>query len=263
MKFKYLMVACVAVSLAACGGKSEEKAEEVASPEASSESSANGLETVEQRLSYMVGDNMAQQFIRDGVELDIAALTIGINDALEGKESRLSEEQVQETIATLQERAQKRQLEQQAEQAQLATAAAEKNATEGVAYLAENGKKENVITTASGLQYKELTAGDGASPKDSDTVSVHYKGTLIDGTEFDSSYSRNAPAVFPVNGVIPGWTEALQLMNVGDKWELSIPSELAYGAGGTGGAIGPNAVLMFEVELLEIVDPEKPVNLSQ
>jgi FKBP-type peptidyl-prolyl cis-trans isomerase len=262
MKFKYLMVACVAVSIAACGGKSEEESAAV-TPEASSESAVNALESVEQRLSYMVGDNMAQQFIRDGVELDIAALTIGINDALEGKESRLSEEQVQETIATLQERAQKRQLEQQAEQAKLAAAAAETNATVGAAYLAENGKKEGVITTDSGLQYKEITAGVGASPKDSDTVSVHYKGTLIDGTEFDSSYSRNAPAVFPVNGVIPGWTEALQLMNVGDKWELSIPSELAYGAGGTGGAIGPNAVLVFEVELLEIVEPEKPVNLSK
>lgn len=256
MKLKYFMVGCVALSLAACGGKSEEKVVEVVSPE-------GALESVEQRLSYMVGDNMAQQFVRDGVELDIIALTAGINDALAGKESRLSEEQVQETIATLQERAQKRQVEEQAEQAKLAAEAVEKNAIEGAAYLAANGIKEGVVTTESGLQYKEVTAGDGATPKDTDTVSVHYKGTLIDGTEFDSSYSRNAPAVFPVNGVIPGWTEALQLMNVGDKWELTIPSELAYGAGGTGGAIGPNAVLVFEVELLELVVPEKPINISQ
>lgn len=256
MKLKYFMVGCVALSLAACGGKSEDKAVEAVSPE-------GALESVEQRLSYMVGDNMAQQFLRDGVELDLTALTAGINDALEGKESRLSEEQVQETIATLQERAQKRQLEEQAEQAKLAAEAVEKNATEGAAYLAANGKKEGVITTESGLQYKEVTAGDGATPKDTDTVSVHYKGTLTDGTEFDSSYSRNAPAVFPVNGVIPGWTEALQLMNVGDKWELTIPSELAYGAGGTGGTIGPNAVLVFEVELLEVVVPEKPINISK
>jgi FKBP-type peptidyl-prolyl cis-trans isomerase len=263
MKLKYFMVACVALSLAACGGESEEKAAEVVSPEVTAESSETGLESVEQRLSYMVGDNMAQQFIRDGVELDLTALTTGINDALEGKESRLSETQVQETIATLQERAQTRQLEQQAEQAKLDAEAADKNTAEGITYLAENGKKEGVVTTASGLQYKEVTAGEGATPKASDTVSVHYKGTLIDGTEFDSSYGRGAPAVFPVNGVIPGWTEALQLMSVGDKWELTIPSALAYGAGGTGGTIGPNAVLVFEVELLELVDPEKPINLSQ
>ena len=256
MKLKYFMVGCVALSLAACGGKSEEKVVEAVSPE-------GALESVEQRLSYMVGDNMAQQFVRDGVKLDITALTAGINDALAGKESRLSEEQVQETIATLQERAQKRQVEEQAEQAKLAAEAVEINAIEGAAYLAANGTKEGVVTTESGLQYKEVTAGDGAKPKDTDTVSVHYKGTLIDGTEFDSSYSRNAPAVFPVNGVIPGWTEALQLMNVGDKWELTIPSELAYGAGGTGGTIGPNAVLVFEVELLELVVQEKPINISQ
>lgn len=259
MKLKYVVVGCLALSLAACGGESEDKAvEAVVAPAPES-----ALESVEQRLSYMVGDNMAQQFIRDGVELDLSALTAGINDALSGKASRLTEEQVQETIATLQERAQKRQVEEQAEQAKLAAEAVEKNSTEGVAYLAANGAKEGVVTTESGLQYKELTAGEGATPKDTDTVSVHYKGTLIDGTEFDSSYSRNEPAVFPVGGVIPGWTEALQLMNVGDKWELSIPSDLAYGAGGTGGTIGPNAVLVFEVELLEIVVPEKPINISQ
>jgi len=263
MKLKYFMIACIALALAACGGESEEKVTEVVSDEATAESSETGLESVEQRLSYMVGDNMAQQFIRDGVELDIAALTTGINDALEGKESRLSETQVQETIATLQERAQKRQLEEQSEQAKLAADAAQENASAGAAYLTENGKKEGVVTTPSGLQYKQVKVGEGAMPVASDTVSVHYKGTLVDGTKFDSSYDRGAPAVFPVNGVIPGWTEALLLMSVGDKLELTIPSALAYGAGGTGGTIGPNAVLMFEVELLEIVNPEKPVNISQ
>lgn len=259
MKLKYFMVSCVALSLVACGNESEKAVEVEATPAASEVA----LESVEQRLSYMVGDNMAQQFIRDGVELDLAALTAGINDAVAGKESRLNEEQVQQTIATLQERAQQRQAEQQAEQEKLAAAAAEKNIAEGEAYLKDNAAKEGVVTTKSGLQYKELTAGDGATPTDTDTVSVHYKGTLIDGTEFDSSYSRNAPAVFPVNGVIPGWTEALQLMSVGDKWELTIPSDLAYGSGGTGGTIGPNAVLVFEVELLEVVEPEKPVDISK
>jgi FKBP-type peptidyl-prolyl cis-trans isomerase FklB len=113
------------------------------------------------------------------------------------------------------------------------------------------------------LQYKELVAGNGPKPTADDTVSVHYKGTLVDGTEFDSSYSRNEPATFPVSGVIPGWVEALQLMDVGDKWELVIPSDLAYGPGGTGGAIGPNATLVFEVELLEIIKPEAPVEQSK
>ncbi len=263
MKLKYFMVGCVALSLVACGNESEKAAEVEAEVVPAAESSEIALESVEQRLSYMVGDNMAQQFIRDGVELDLEALTAGINDAIAGKESRLSEEQVQQTIATLQERAQQRQAEQQAELAKLAAEAAEKNIAEGNAYLKDNGAKEGVVTTESGLQYKELTAGDGATPTDTDTVSVHYRGTLIDGTEFDSSYSRNAPAVFPVNGVIPGWTEALQLMNVGDKWELTIPSDLAYGTGGTGGTIGPNAVLVFEVELLEVVEPEKPIDLSK
>jgi len=261
MKLKYFMVGCVALSLVACGSESEKAAE--VEVEATPAASEVALESVEQRLSYMVGDNMAQQFIRDGVELNLAALTAGINDAVAGKESRLTEEQVQQTIATLQERAQQRQVEQQAEQEKLAAAAAEKNIAEGETYLKDNGAKEGVVTTKSGLQYKELTAGEGATPTDTDTVSVHYKGTLIDGTEFDSSYSRNAPAVFPVNGVIPGWTEALQLMNVGDKWELTIPSDLAYGSGGTGGTIGPNAVLVFEVELLEVVEPEKPVDISK
>ncbi len=253
MKLKLFMASFVALSLVACGEKSDE-------PAAKTETT---LESVEQRLSYMVGSNMAKQFKRDGVDIDIAALQMGIDDSMQDKESRLSEEQIQETIATLQERAKKRQEEQQAEQAKLAAEAAEKNKAEGAAYLVANGAKDGVITTESGLQYKELVAGEGEKPTQEDTVSVHYKGTLIDGTEFDSSYSRNEPATFPVSGVIPGWIEALQLMNVGDKWELTIPSDLAYGPGGTGGAIGPNATLIFEVELLEVIKPEATVDVSK
>ena len=128
---------------------------------------------------------------------------------------------------------------------------AEANKKEGEEFLASNKTKEGVVTTASGLQYKVITAGTGPSPKASDKVSVHYRGTLIDGTEFDSSYRRGEPVSFPVKGVIAGWTEALQLMKEGAKWELYIPSELAYGPGGTGGPIGPNATLIFEVELLQ------------
>ena len=132
------------------------------------------------------------------------------------------------------------------------SAVGEKNMAEGKAFLEENGKKPDVVTTASGLQYKVLSTGDGKQPKETDTVSTHYKGTLIDGREFDSSYKRDAPASFPVKGVIKGWTEALQLMHVGDKWQLFVPSELAYGATKRSELIEANSTLIFEIELLSI-----------
>ena len=129
---------------------------------------------------------------------------------------------------------------------------ADKNMKEGETFLAENKNKEGVVTLPSGLQYKVITAGAGPTPKLTDTVTTHYRGTLIDGTEFDSSYKRNQPATFQVNGVIAGWTEALQLMHVGSKWQLFIPANLGYGARGAGGKIGPNATLIFDIELLAI-----------
>ena len=243
MKLTLLITSLVAIGLVACGEKAAETTEEPS------------IESVDQRLSYMVGTNMAQQFKRDEINIDIAALSLGIEDVMNDKEVRLSEEQVKQTIAIVQERAQKRQQELQAKQQEEQAQAAVKNKAEGEAYLTANKEKTGVVTTESGLQYKEITAGEGPSPTETDTVTVHYKGTLIDGTEFDSSYKRGEPATFPVNGVIPGWVEALQLMNVGDKWELTIPSDLAYGPGGTGSTIGPNSTLLFEVELLDIVKP--------
>jgi len=248
MKLKLIIASTAALTLVACGGEKVEEQALAAEPT---------LESVEQRLSYMVGNNLAKQFKRDDVEIDLDALKLGIKDSMSDKESRLSEEQIQETITTLQTRAQERQKEQQAAQEKERAEVAEKNKTEGAAYLAANGAKEGIVTTESGLQYKELVAGDGEKPGYSDTVSVHYKGMLTDGTEFDSSYARNEPATFPVAGVIPGWIEALQLMDVGDKWELTIPSELAYGENGAGANIGPNATLVFEVELLEVTKAEK------
>lgn len=246
MNFRLFTTSAAVMALVvACGGKTEESA------------SGSDLTTTDQRLSYMVGTNMARQFKRDDVALDLDALSLGITDALEEKESRLSEEQIQDTIAAIQERSQERQEQLRAEQEKERIALAEKNKTEGAAYLEANKAKEGVVVTDSGLQYRELVSGSGARPTGSDAVSVHYTGTLIDGTEFDSSYRRNEPATFPVTGVIPGWVEALQLMNVGDKWELTVPSKLAYGPGGTGGAIGPNATLVFEVELLDIVEEEE------
>jgi len=232
--------------LTACGG--EKKADQIeTSATTPKEEQVALLKSVDQRISYIVGINMATQFKRDGIDLDVEALSLAINDTKAGKEPRLSEEDNRKTITELQTRA-------QAKQKAESEALSAKNISEGEAYLLENGKKEGVITTESGLQYVEITAGEGKeTPSATDTVTVHYKGTLIDGTVFDSSYDRGQPASFPVNGVIPGWVEALQLMNEGDKFALAIPSELAYGPGGTGADIGPNATLLFEVELLTIV----------
>ncbi|ODS24166.1 hypothetical protein AB835_05300 [Candidatus Endobugula sertula] len=200
---------------------------------------------MDQRISYIAGINIATQFKRDGINTDVDALSLAIEDIKADKKPRLSEEESRKTITQLQARVQSK---QQTERA----AISEKNKAEGAAYLTKNGAKKDVVTTSSGLQYKEVIAGDGEQPTAEDTVTVHYKGTLIDGTVFDSSYELGKPVSFPVNGVIPGWVEALQLMNVGDKFELAIPSDLAYGANGTGANIGPNATLLFEVELLEI-----------
>jgi FKBP-type peptidyl-prolyl cis-trans isomerase FklB len=233
--------------LAACGNdQSAEKAAaetpeamtEAASPAAASDPA---LQSIDQKLSYIVGINLAGQFKRDEVNLDLAAFQMAVEDIKNDKGSRLSEEEIKQTIATMQQQSQeKQQLVQQAAKAS------------GLAYLEANAKKEGVVVTESGLQYKEVVSGEGEIPTSDKTVVVHYKGTLIDGTEFDSSYKRGEPAEFPVTGVIQGWVEALQLMNVGDKFELTIPSDLAYGTRGSGATIGPDATLLFDVELIEI-----------
>ncbi len=245
-RIAFAVTAAMTLILAACG---EEKA---ATPTAdAAQTGEAALETPDQKLSYIVGFNMATQFKNDGVvDLDAAALNAGITDVHNGVESKLSEEEVEAVYKIVQQRGAER---QKAELEAVAT----KNKAYGEAYLAENAKTDGVVTTDSGLQYQELTAGEGATPTAEDTVTVHYKGTLIDGTVFDSSYDRGQPASFPVNRVIPGWVEALQLMNVGDKFRLVIPSDLAYGADGTGPVIGPNATLIFEVELLEIAEKEE------
>lgn len=203
------------------------------------------LDTLTQRLSYIVGENMAHQLKNDGLDLDTDAIALAINDVMAGNPSRLTDAEKRSTVEQVQKESQERQMAMQAEQSA-------KNKTAGVAYLAENAKKTGVETTASGLQYKQLVAGNGAKPTTSDRVKVHYRGTLIDGKVFDSSYDRGEPIVFPVTGVIAGWIEGLQLMNVGSKFELTIPSNLAYGAHGSGPVIGPDATLIFEVELLGI-----------
>jgi len=203
------------------------------------------LNTLTQRLSYIVGENMAHQLKNDGLALDADVVALAVKDVMADTPSRLTDAEKRSTVEQVQKESQEKQMAAQAEQSA-------KNQAEGAAYLAENAKKEGVITTDSGLQYKSLVTGAGEKPSKNNKVRVHYRGTLIDGTVFDSSYDRGEPIVFPVTGVIAGWIEGLQLMNVGSKFELTIPSNLAYGANGSGPAIGPDATLIFEVELLAI-----------
>jgi len=203
------------------------------------------LKTQKDKVSYVIGLDMGNSLKKNMVDVDIEILEKGIKDALSGAKPLMTEQEMKQTIMALQKDLQAKQQEQ-------VKVLAEKNKKEGEAFLAENKKKQGVITMPSGLQYKILTDGKGKSPKATDAVTVNYKGTLIDGTEFDSSYKRGQPATFTVNGVIPGWTEALQLMREGSKWKLFVPSNLAYGERGAGGPIGPNAVLIFEVELLSV-----------
>jgi FKBP-type peptidyl-prolyl cis-trans isomerase FklB len=195
--------------------------------------------------SYAVGAEIGRNMQRQEVELDLAQFVKGFTAAYSGAELEMTDEQIREAVMALQKAAMEKQQVKMKEMAAKAKA-------EGDAFLAENKGKEGVVTLPSGLQYKVLTEGTGASPTDKDRVKVHYRGTLVDGTEFDSSYARNQPAEFPVTGVIKGWTEALQLMREGAKWQLYIPSDLAYGERGGGHKIPPNSVLVFEVELIEV-----------
>ena len=203
------------------------------------------LKDLRDKVSYSIGMNIGADFKRQGIDLDPDLIAQAIKDVIKGAPLLLTEAQVKEAITAYQK-------ELEVKMEAKAKADLEKNAKEGAAFLAENGKKEGVKTLASGLQYKVLTPGTGKKPSATDTVSVHYRGTLIDGTEFDSSFKRNEPATFPVSGVIPGWTEALQLMEEGAKWQLVIPAALAYGERGAGQQIGPNSTLIFEVELLKV-----------
>ena len=193
------------------------------------------------KVSYVIGQQIGSNLKSQNVDIDVQVMGASIKDVLDGKESRMTKEEMNDAIMKM----------RQAMVAKQEKAAIE-NKVQGEAFLKENKAKDGVTVTASGLQYEVLTKGKGNSPKATDTVSVHYKGTLIDGSEFDSSYKRKAPAQFPVNGVIKGWTEALQLMKPGSKWKLYIPSELAYGATSRPQIPG-HSVLIFEVELLEII----------
>lgn len=203
------------------------------------------LESSSDRESYSIGFQIGADFRAKGFEVDRKLLFEGIEDGLAGEKGRLTRQEMMETLQELQRR-------MVAKQQELRKELAEKNRQAGESFLAENKKKKGVKTQSSGLQYKVIEEGQGKTPQKESTVTVHYRGTLVDGTEFDSSYERGEPATFQVNAVIPGWTEALQLMKEGAKWQIYIPADLAYGERGAGPVIGPNATLVFDVELLKV-----------
>jgi FKBP-type peptidyl-prolyl cis-trans isomerase len=221
---------------------------------AKSAAAAVPLKTRKEKFSYALGMNIgtgySQGLKKQSVEVDWNLIAQGMKDAATGSKMRLTQDEAQAVLKEVQTEVQK----QQQEKTQQAASA---NKTEGEAFLAANKSKDGVVTLPSGLQYKILTAGTGPKPTASDSVKCNYKGTLIDGKEFDSSYKRGQPATFAVGQVIKGWTEALELMPVGSKWQIFVPSSLGYGERGAGAEIGPNATLIFEVELLSIEEKKK------
>jgi FKBP-type peptidyl-prolyl cis-trans isomerase FklB len=207
------------------------------------------LTTEKDKQSYAIGLNVGKSLHRDDIDVDPKIVLQGLQDAMAGGKVLLTDDQIKAVMTGLQNQVRQQQEEKR-------QALAESNKKDGAAFLAANATKPGVVTLPSGLQYKVLTAGTGAKPAATDTVVCNYRGTLLDNTEFDSSYKRGQPMTFPVNGVIKGWTEALQLMPVGSKWQLFIPSDLAYGERAQGPG-GPNATLVFDVELLSI-QPKTP-----
>jgi FKBP-type peptidyl-prolyl cis-trans isomerase FklB len=198
------------------------------------------------KVSYIIGRQIGGDFKKQGIEINFDHFSQGARSAFLGENSEISEEETAKVMSAFQTK-------MQAEMARMQGEMAGKNQAEGEAFLAENKKREGVIVTDSGLQYLKLESGSGKTPTPADKVEVHYEGTLIDGTVFDSSYQRGETISFPVNGVIAGWTEALQLMKEGDIFELAIPSELAYGAQGAGNIITPHSTLKFKVELIKVL----------
>ncbi|MFN2476481.1 MAG: FKBP-type peptidyl-prolyl cis-trans isomerase [Chthoniobacterales bacterium] len=214
------------------------------------------LKTEKDKVSYSIGLDIGTTFKKQSMDIDPAALLKGLQDGVAGTKPLMTEEQVKETMTAYSKSMTEK-------QTAVAKEAGDKNAAVGDKFLAENKTKEGVKTTPSGLQYKVLKEGNGPMPKETDTVETHYRGTLLSGKEFDSSYKRNEPASFPVNRVIKGWTEALQMMKVGSKYELWIPPALGYGERGAGQDIGPNETLHFEVELLGIKAPDAKIDAAK
>ena len=206
----------------------------------------SAFKTQKEKVGYSIGMDIGNHVKGIADEIELEALVKGLRDALSAAKPLMTQAEIQETMMAFQT------AQQEKAGKPMDKALGDKNMKDGEAFLAENKKKEGVITLPSGLQYKVIKDGTGDIPKATDTVVTNYQGTLIDGTEFDSSYKRGEPATFPVNRVIPGWVEALQLMKTGSKWQLFIPSKLAYGPQAMGPKIGPNSALIFDIELLSI-----------
>ena len=256
MRSILILVAAITLFVSSC----QQAKEQNAKPAAKKEITKADLKTEDDNISYSLGFSMGSRFVRDGLEINLEIFQEGMKDGFTGSKQVLTEEEMQKTMMALQQKMMaKRQTEHMKEMEERKNLG-EANKEKGEKFLEANKAKEGVITLESGLQYKILKKGTGASPKATDIVKCHYKGTTIDGKEFDSSYKRGEPATFALNKVIKGWTEGLQLMKEGGKWEFFIPPELAYGEMGSGPHIGPNEVLIFEVELLGIEKPktEKP-----
>ena len=231
IEMKYAALAGLSLLLVACQGNTQDK--------------AKTMKTLQDSVSYSIGLDIGKNLKQQSVDVNAEMVAQGISDIQSGTDPKLTDAQVRDILTAFQE-------EMVTKQNEKMKADGERNKKEGESFLAENKKDNDVVTLSSGLQYKVMSKGTGKKPTADQTVTVNYSGTLIDGTEFDSSFKRGEPATFPVNGVIKGWTEALQLMPVGSKWKLFVPSDLAYGESGAGGVIGPNATLIFEVELVAI-----------
>ena len=245
-----LVAAAVTASAQQSGQPAQQPAAAQAAPP-STPPSPGKPESLQDRASYVIGLNLGRSFKTNEIQVNTDLLLKGIHDGLAGGQALLSDEEMNATMQSLQQQV----MQQQAEKRKVV---GEKNKAEGEAFLVKNKERKEVKTTASGLQYEVLKEGTGSTPKPTDTVTVHYTGTLIDGTKFDSSVDRGQPATFVLNQVIPGWTEGVQLMKVGSKYKLYIPAALGYGEQGAGNVIGPNAPLVFAVELLSIGQPEQP-----
>jgi len=261
---KRMGMAILALGLMACGVRAQQapaktpaaspaKAPAAApaqTPATQAPAPSSPFKTQKEKVSYAIGMEMGKGVKAQGIDVDPTILEQGLKDALSDADSKMSEAELRQVITALQQDI--RQKQRQEEEAKAAD-----NKAKGDAFLAENAKKDGVVALPDGLQYKILTAGQGKKPLESDTVLCNYKGTFLDGTEFDSSAKAGKPVPFEVKNVIPGFKEVLQLMPVGSKWQVFVPSNLAYGERGAGGVIGPNATLIFEVELVSIQEAAK------
>ncbi|MFY9826560.1 MAG: FKBP-type peptidyl-prolyl cis-trans isomerase [Thermoanaerobaculia bacterium] len=254
-KFLTLSAALLVAAAGAAHGQSGKPAQKPApataqpAPAAQPSAAPSGKpESLQDKASYTIGLNLGKSLKTNDIQANVDLIVKGLRDGLGGSPALLTDEEMQSTMQTLQQQV-------TAQQEAKRKALGDKNKAEGEAYLAKNKERPGVKTTASGLQYEVLTEGTGPMPKPTDSVTVNYKGTLMDGSVFDSSYDRKEPVTFVLNQVIPGWTEGVQLMKVGSKYKFYIPSALGYGERGAGNTIGPNSPLIFEVELLSIAPP--------